>query len=383
LPDNTRLSRKAYTDEAWFQREQTELFSKSWVFAGVESDLKNVGDYLTLQVGAFPLVILKMKDESLGAFHNLCRHRGTTLLEGKGNTGTSVVCPYHRWTYTLDGRLKGAPHMATCFPDLDRKSLGLKPASMGIFKSFIFVNPDPNAVFEDWVGPISDKAWPHDLMAKDIREAVPLIYDMKCDWKVFVENAIDGYHLAYLHENTLGGPEPDKNIWERHGDHMIWYAEDGPTRSSLPAKSRKEAKDWWTKPIKAAKGDDFGGVYLLFPSTLITCTPYSLSVSRLTPIAPGHCRMDVWQWVGPGQKLDERKHIQGFNPKTGIISSDNWTKPGLESGDFQTEDVWICEKVQQGLTSPAYEVGPLSKGQGAEDPIRWFHESLLSTLSAE
>ena len=371
------LPRDAYTSPEWYAAEQTDFFATTWVFAGIASDFQNPGDYMSVQSGAFPLAVLKLKDGSLAAYHNICRHRGTTLLEGSGNAGKNLVCPYHRWTYTLDGRLKGAPNMAECFPDLDRTQLSLKPASVGEFQGLVFVNADPNADFETWIDPLRDAAWPHDLSAKDISEGVALIYEMKCDWKVFVENAIDGYHLAYLHETTLGGPMPDSNIWERRGNHLLWYAIDSDnTRYSLPAKSRKEYKKYRTKPIKSASKSGFAGVYHLFPTTLITATPYSFSIASLTASAVGTCRMDVRQWVGPGQSKDERKYIPGYDAKTNIISSDNWTKPALETGDFQTEDVWICEKIQRGLASPAYERGPLAKGAGAEDPIGWFHEMI-------
>ena len=371
------LPRDAYTSPEWYTAEQTDFFATTWVFAGIASDFQNPGDYMSVQSGAFPLAVLKLKDGSLAAYHNICRHRGTTLLEGSGNAGKSLVCPYHRWTYTLDGRLKGAPNMAECFPDLDRAKLSLKPASVGEFQGLVFVNADPGADFKTWIDPLREAAWPHDLSAKDMSEGVALTYEMKCDWKVFVENAIDGYHLAYLHETTLGGPMPDRNIWERRGNHLLWYAIDADnTRHSLPAKSRKEYKKYRTKLIKSASKSGFAGVYHLFPTTLITATPYSFSIASLTATSVGTCRMDVRQWVGPGQSKDERKYIPGYDAKTNIISSDNWTKPAMETGDFQTEDVWICEKIQRGLNSPAFERGPLAKGAGAEDPIGWFHEAI-------
>jgi len=386
----SQLPREAYTTKVWQDAENNELFGHSWVFAGLESDIPNEGDYLTHQTGNSPLAVIRQKDGSLKAYHNICRHRGTTLLEGqnntnKGNTGKSIVCPYHRWTYVLDGRLKGAPDMATCFPDLDRANLGLKPAAIGVFQGLLFVNPNPSENFENWIAPITDKAWPHDLGAKDIYEAATLIYDLKCDWKVFVENAIDGYHLAYLHEDTLGGPKPSENIWEKHGEHLLWYAtDDGDMRHALPVKARKDYKKYWTKPISAAKAPDYAGVYHLFPSTIIAATPYSFSISSLKPSGVGTSELSIRHWVGPqsilGQSKDDRKYIPGFNPKTGRISSENWTKPALETGDFQTEDVWICEKLQKGLFSPAYECGPLAKGVGAEDPIAWFHETLFQAF---
>lgn len=375
------LEREAYTSADWHSKEQTDLLGRSWQFACLDSDLTATGDFVSVQVGPYPLMVAKMKDGTLSAYHNVCRHRGTTLVDGKGNAGKSFVCPYHRWTYALDGRLKGAPDMAACFPDLDRKNLSLKPAGLGQFKGLVFINPDPDANFDAWIEPIFDKAWPHELSAKDISEAAPLIYEMDCDWKVFVENAIDGYHLAYLHEKTLGGPKPEENIWEREGPHLLWYATDEDnTRHSMPLKFRKEAKSVWLKPIKAAKDPGYAGVFHLFPTTLIAATPYTFSISTLIPLEAGKCRMEVRHFIGPGQRKDERKHIPGYDSKTGIISSKNWAKTALDTGDFQTEDVWICEKLQRGLNSPAFERGPLAKGAGAEDPIMWFHKNILAVL---
>ncbi|MCV0424894.1 MAG: aromatic ring-hydroxylating dioxygenase subunit alpha [Roseibium sp.] len=377
-----RLGRDAYVGQHWFLRETTELFRHAWCFVGTTRDFKEPGDYKTLDAGAFPLAVVRNRDGVLRAVHNFCRHRGATLFDGEaGNIGKSIVCPYHRWTYGLDGELRGVPDKETCFPDLDRSKLGLRTASLGVFKELVFANPDPSADFDDWITPVVDQAWPHDLFAADVREACSLTYEVKCNWKVFVENAIDGYHLAYLHEQTLGGPSPDKNIWKQAGDHMIWYANEDGVRHRLPKKIRDENGSVGT--IKSAERTGYGGVYFLFPQTLIVPTPYGLSLTSVKPMTPNTSRLAIRHWVGPWQALDERKHIPGYDRKTGIISSDNWTQHPLETGDFQTEDVWICEKVQRGLNSPAFEAGPLSRGVGAEDPINWFHHSLLTKLQKQ
>jgi phenylpropionate dioxygenase-like ring-hydroxylating dioxygenase large terminal subunit len=379
MPHNNQLERNAYIENEWLRAEQAGLFSDAWCFVGTTRDLVKAGDYRVVQIGTFSILVVLDKSGNLNAFHNLCRHRGTTLVdEEKGNIGAAIVCPYHRWTYGLEGGLRGVPDKANCFPDLDRTKLNLKPAGLGVFKELIFANPDPSARFDEWIAPIADRAWPHDIFASDVKEAVPLTYDLKCNWKVFIENAIDGYHLAYLHENTLGGPTPDKNIWEQAGDHMVWYANEDGVRHRLPKKIRDE--NGRTGTIRSAAQTGFGGVYFLFPLTLVVPTPYGLSISSLKPLSPGRTRLDYRHWIGPWQSRDERKYIPGYDKESDIISSDNWTKHPLETGDFQTEDVWICEKIQRGLSSPAFEPGPLSEGPGAEDPIRWFHESLNNRL---
>ncbi|MEO9874929.1 MAG: aromatic ring-hydroxylating dioxygenase subunit alpha [Anderseniella sp.] len=370
-----RPPKEAYTDAVWFKNEMKTLFANAWIFAGTVHDFQQAGDYRTATCGNALLSVVRDKDGNLNALHNVCRHRGAELLDGtEGNCGGTIVCPYHRWTYAHDGSLRGVPNKMECFPDLDRSEFGLHPASVGVFRDLVFVNPVADADFETWIAPLQGKQWPHDLTAADVKEAAPLVYDLKCDWKVFVENALDGYHLAYLHENTLGGPLPGLNEWEAVGHHMIWHATEEGVRHRLPMKVREEAGNSGT--IESASKTGYGGVYYLFPATIIVPTPYGISVSTLQPIAAGRSRMTVRHWIGPWQSKDERKHIPGFDKSTGIISSDNWKIHPLETGDFQTEDVWICEKIQRGLESPAYTHGPLSIGAGAEDPIRWFHATL-------
>jgi len=380
MSDTFRLARNAYVDDAWLKREEKDLFADAWSFVGTTGICPHAGDFVTVRAGAFDIAIVRTKDGRLNAVHNHCRHRGAALFDGpSGNVGGSIVCPYHRWTYGLDGALRGVPDMQACFPGLDRSKFGLKPAALGIYREFVFVNANPAADLDAWIGPVREEAWPHDLFASDARDCVPLHYDVKCNWKVFVENALDGYHLAYLHEQTLGGPAPGENIWQRLGDHMIWHANEEGIRHRLPAKLRKEGGSIGT--LKSASQPGYGGVYFLFPLTLVVPTPYGLSLTALRPLAAARTRLDVYQWVGPWQSTDDRKYVPGYDKKTGLISSDNWTQHPLETGDFQTEDVWICEKVQRGLASPAFEPGPLSKGAGAEDPITWFHDSLRRRMN--
>ncbi len=286
METSIRLPREAYTNQMWHDEERKELFRDSWVFVGTEGEFKSVGDVRPVLAGAFPLFVVRSKEGGLAAFQNFCRHRGTQLIEEIGNVGSAIVCPYHRWSYGLDGRMRGAPDMAACFPDLNKDEVRLKAAAVSSFKGFVFANPNPHAIFDDWIAEIRGAEWPHDLSARDLREGVPLTYDMKCDWKVFVENALDGYHLAYLHESTLGGPLPSENIWERKGDHMVWYAvDDGSARHRLPALVRKQTKR--LPKVKSASEPGYGGVYYLFPTTLIVPTPFGLSVSSLKPTGPG------------------------------------------------------------------------------------------------
>ncbi len=165
------LPRDAYVTHSWLEGENRKLFAKAGGFAGIVSEVPEVGDYLTAQVGTFTLFIIRGSDGELRAFHNTCRHRGAELVDlGCGNAGKTIVCPYHRWTYGLDGALRGVPDQRALFPDFDKKANGLHRASVGVFRDLIFVNPEPDMDFDAFLTTILDVSWPHDLQSKELED---------------------------------------------------------------------------------------------------------------------------------------------------------------------------------------------------------------------
>lgn len=379
------LPREAYISDEWFEEESQHLFSNTWAFAGVTTDVPNPGDYITLKVGKYPLIVVRDKNGELNAFHNICRHRGTELLEGKGCAGKTIVCPYHRWTFNLDGRLRGIPNMKECFPTLERKDHNLFPASLGVFKNMMFVHPKENPIesFENWLGDFNEQSWPHDI--SQMHESETLTYEMKCNWKVFYENAIDGYHLAYLHDKTLGPTlTPDKQVWDSHGRHVVWYStEREGVKNPLPKLIEDMSDKYRLKPVKGLDAGDYPGVVMLFPTTIIGPNPFGISISELIPITPDITHLKVRSWSAKqGSSLFRRMagNPPGFDKETGLIKSENWKKHPLDTLDFQTEDVWVCEKMQRSLHSPSYQVGPLAQGAGAEAPLTHFQQQILDLM---
>ncbi|MCG8491419.1 MAG: aromatic ring-hydroxylating dioxygenase subunit alpha [Sneathiellales bacterium] len=373
-------SKETYLSKSIFNLEFENLFQKSWFFAGVTSDLPEAGSYKTLHYAGYSYLLIKDRNGNLRAFHNLCRHRGVELLEGDGKLEKHITCPYHRWTYSEEGRLIAVPSQKTCFADLDKNSWNLKNAGLGILNSLIFLHPDPDACFENWIAPVKDFLWPHDPTSSELKEQPELIYEMQCNWKIFAENALDGYHLSHLHAETLGGPRPEENEWIRCQDHLIWYARDGDgDRHSLPLPVRDSLERRRASKIAHVKKHVFGGVYFLFPATLIVPTPYNFSVSQLLPSDEGSTDLLVRNWSlnswfgGEDYSL---KDIDGYDPETGKIRSVKWSRPALKSNDFQTEDVWIAEKRHKGLRSPAYETGPFADGSGGEEAVLWLYSAL-------
>ena len=383
-----RLPREAYVSMKWFERERKELFSRTWTFAGVAMDFPGPGDFRTVQAGNHSIIVLRDGDGELRAFHNICRHRGTELLEGCGNAGKTIVCPYHNWVYNLDGRLRGVPAQQECFPDMDKKDIALFGASVGVFKNLVFVHPqaEPDEPFDAWIGDLKSVPWPHDLASGDLEEGPDdVVYELNCNWKVFFENAVDGYHLAYLHKETLGGPTHDKNIWETFGRHMVWWStEREGVKHRIPKFVEEAARGSGTKVAKGADVPGYGGVYMLFPTTILTPNPWGFSISSMQPASPEKTLLRVRNWSPPGwlSYTYRAKDIPGFDKKSGLVKSSNWTQHPLETGDFQTEDVWVCEKMQRALQSPRHEVNMLARGSGGEAALDFFQQCVLEYVPA-
>ena len=194
---------EAYTSQDWFDREQQALFSQTWQFAGFVEDLSEPGDYLTVQAGLSNILVVLDDRNHLRAFHNVCRHRGTQLLRTSGKGKKFLTCPYHDWTYNLAGELMAVPERKTQFPDLDLKTLCLHKAAVGLWRGMIFVHPDAQAeALDQWFGPVEPYLGPHQPEKLVEYEAGRSRHEIRANWKVIVENFIDGYHLAHLHAET-------------------------------------------------------------------------------------------------------------------------------------------------------------------------------------
>ena len=154
---------EAYTSQDWFDREQRLIFSRTWRCAGLVDDIPGPGHYLSVQAGLNNLFIVMGRDHRLRAFHNICRHRGTQLIRAVGKTQKALTCPYHDWTYDLEGNLISVPDEATEFPvGVDKSCLGLKPASVDVWRGMMFVHPDPDApTLAEWFGEVDPLLGPH------------------------------------------------------------------------------------------------------------------------------------------------------------------------------------------------------------------------------
>ena len=374
------LPKEAYFDSAWHAHEIDALFGKAWTWAATEGDLQEAGDFVTCRVLHHPLFVVRDADGELRAFHNICRHRGCELLEGRGNLGVAVRCPYHRWTYTLTGALRGVPNEKACFGSVARESLSLHAAAAGAHQGMVYVNPDPRPPepFKTWIAGLDEHAWPHRLNDGGLRFAGEMRYEMRCNWKVFYENAVDGYHLGYLHDRTLGKLHPHNNLWLRVGRHAVWYSterEGPPQASSILA--TQLADEAGTKRLPGHETPHYPGVIMLFPLTLYAPSPWGFFVSVLEPKGPEITHLRTLSWVPEG--FWGRFSAAGSDGE--VVRLEDLKEHPLKSGDFQLEDMWICEKIQRNLRSPHYAVGPMANGPGAESPVTHFQQSVLDYLN--
>lgn len=380
------LPREAYISEDWLQRERKDLFGRTWAFAGTLQDFKEPGDVRTIAAGDHSLIVVRDAAGELRGFHNICRHRGTELVEACGNVGKTITCPYHNWVYSLDGGLRGVPAQAACFPDLEKSKLQLHGAALGIFRDLVFIHPEetPEEPFETWIDELASVPWPHELGSSGLCEgSAEIVYEMQCNWKVFAENALDGYHLAYLHRNTLGGPTHDRNVWKAFGRHLVWWSiERDGVKHRVPKFVEDAAKSEPATPAHDQAALGYGGVYLLFPTTILTPNPWGFSISVMEPLDAGTTLLRVRNWAPRGLMgySYRANDIPGYDKATGRIKSSCWTKHPLDTGDFQTEDVWICEKMQRALRSPKHQTRFLAQGAGGEAALAFFQTCILEQM---
>ncbi|WP_149537699.1 aromatic ring-hydroxylating oxygenase subunit alpha [Siccirubricoccus phaeus] len=278
-----------YTSDAFYQREVERIWRKAWNFLGHVTQVANPGDYLAMEFAGVPLFIIRGKDNVLRAFANACRHRGSTLLDhGHGNCGL-VVCPYHSWSYALDGTLYGAPEMHKT-EGFDPAQNGLVPLRCESWGGFLFVCFDNAAPpLAQWLGGLPDKLECYNL--DDMVLTRRKTFNMACNWKIFVENAKESYHIGTVHRATINkyASARSAGYWveEATGEYVITFAQHENSMALLKG-------DAGFPPIESLAGRrEAGGTYapLLYPSTYLACTIDCAWYLELHPLGPDRTRL--------------------------------------------------------------------------------------------
>ena len=367
---------EAYTSQEWFDREQERIFSRTWAFAGLAGDVSEPGQYVAVQAGLNNIFVVMGEDGQPRAFHNICRHRGTQLLRAVGNTKKVITCPYHDWTYSLEGCLLSVPDRKNQFSDLDMGSLGLKKASVASWRGMLWVHPDENAEpVEAWFGGVASRLGPHRVEELVEYTEGRTAYTIAANWKIVVENYIDGYHLAHLHSGTLSMYDHKRIESGFAGPHFYFqeplspdYAADVERNAPMPLVIPAEQAGAW--------------VPMLFPGIGLAENEDSWSVFHITPIAPDSTRVVVRTKVADASFLafaSQSFRCWSFwskrvRPKFDSGDADD----PMASGDFMQEDIYACEQQQRSLRSPYFEHGP--SGVAGEDGVRQHQELVKAWL---
>lgn len=327
-----------YTSAEFLKRELSDIFSKDWFCVGRASAFSSPGDYVTLNLADQPIIVLRDNQDKLVALSNVCLHRMSTLLEGRGNTKT-IVCPYHAWTYNLDGSLRGAPAM-TLNDGFCKENYKLPQVKCEEWLGWVFVtlNPDAEPVAKQ-LKKVEDLVGDYDMT--NYTETFFETHIWNTNWKVLAENFMESYHLPVCHAGTIGGLSkleemvcpPGEDAFNYHTiikDESLKIAMAHPTNQRLQGERRRMT-------------------YLLaiYPSLLITLTPGYFWYLTLHPQGVGQVRIGF----GGGMSKDfvnDADAQEHFSQLKTLLDAVN------------VEDKGCTEKVYQGLCSSVAEPGHLS-----------------------
>ncbi|MCI0673617.1 MAG: Rieske 2Fe-2S domain-containing protein, partial [Myxococcaceae bacterium] len=299
-----------------------------------------VGDHVVTEVGRMPVLIVRGEDGGLRAFPNVCRHRAGPLAWCSGKGARALRCKYHGWTYTLDGRLRTAPEMEGA-RDFDKESVHLPHLQVQEWQGLVFVAlSDAVPAFDEVYGGIVERIRPIDLGAMRFHRRVS--YDVSCNWKVYVDNFLEGYHLPYVHPGL--SKVLDYRVYDT--EPFRWY--------SLQHSPLRNAGDVY--------GDGHAYYYFVYPNIMLNIVPGRMQTNRILPLGPDRCRVEFDYYYAQDEGTQARiDNDQSF------------------SDEIQVEDVRICEAVQKGLVSGAYDAGRLNPKR--ENGVWHFHQRLRSVYA--
>ncbi|SEE59436.1 Rieske 2Fe-2S family protein [Tenacibaculum sp. MAR_2010_89] len=381
---------EAYTSKEWFDLEMKTLFSTTWQFAGLVEDVANPGDYIAVQAGLNNIFIVKGRDHRLRAFHNMCRHRGTQLLRAVGENQKAITCPYHDWTYDLEGKLISVPKKEEEFPYLCSKKLhecdlNLHEASVDIFKGMLFVHPEKNAQnILEFFGEVTPYLGPHipeELVEYQEKEGEAFYTkEIHANWKIIVENYIDHYHLAHLHEGTLNMYDHAKAEFGWKGPHYWFY-------EPLVTEYLADVDNASPQPLISSVPREKIGAYVpwLFPNIGITEGEAAWNTFHAIPLAADKTLVVI------RSKMENASEWEFTKQYTRSSMSKVWLKYGnkgkyegdpsdpMASGDFMKEDVYACEQQQKSLKSPMFSLG--ARAKRGEYAVMRFQEEVKKWMN--
>ena len=345
LPELARaLPAQCYAEPGFDAIDRDAVFARSWQLVARAGQVTHPGDHVSAQAGAVPLLVVRGEDDVLRAMHNVCRHRAGPLAVCDGRGAHALVCRYHGWTYALDGQLRGAPEMGRA-RNFDPAAVRLPAARVAQWQGLVFASlTDAAPAFEEAVAGIDARLGgaPLDRYAFDRR----ISYEARCNWKVYVDNYLEGYHVRLVHPRlaTL----LDTAQYRTHTAR--WHSlQSSPLQPDPPSGA---------SPYAAGEAL----YYFIYPNTMLNILPGRLQTNRVLALDGGRCRVEFDYFYAEGVSAAQRVEDQHF------------------SDAVQREDIAICEAVQRGLASGSYTAGRLNPQ--AESGVHHFHELLRAAYRA-
>lgn len=329
------LDARLYVDPATYAAERTQVFARSWQLVAASAQLPDPGDALAVTVAGWPLVVVRATDGSLRGFHNVCRHRaGPLVWDGTTERRCRTLrCKYHGWQYDLDGRLVKSPGYGTA-PDPAHGQLFHVAAAEWRGLVFLHLGGDDAPALEGWLGDLADA--PIDLTGLHVDRTAS--HPLACNWKTYVENYLEGYHIPYLHKG-LSREVDIEHYRVRCGTRHVTH--------EVPTRDGSTAEGFWA---------------WLWPNVALNVYRDSMSLERIVPTGPESMRIDyVYLARDVSDATAEARAAQQ-----------------AMSHEVTLEDIAICEAVQRNLAAGAYRAGELSPRH--EGGVAFFQQLVRSHL---
>jgi choline monooxygenase len=338
-----------YADPRIAELERLNVFSRTWQLVARTDQVQNPGQFVSTRLVGEPILVVRGNDRVLRAFYNVCRHHAAAVVTQPCGHASLLHCPYHGWNYGLDGSLKGMPEFEGV-KNFDRSQNGLIPVSVDTWEGFVFVNLDPGAEpLRQFLGGLIPRVAP--LGIGKLRFFERKTYDIACNWKVFVDNFLDGgYHVPHLHKGLSSVLDYKQYTIENEDRYclqsspMVASAEDAATGAT-----RKGDRAWY---------------FWQYPNLMINCYEGYMDTNYVIPVDADHCSV-----VFDFYFSDVSESAREYNERSVNVGN-----------KVQDEDLGICEDVQRGLKSRAYGAGRFSVRREAGEYL--FHRLLAADLKS-
>ena len=342
------LPSRCYTDARFLDLERERVFGRTWQLVGRKDQVSSAGRYFTAEIAGEPLLIVRGSDSRVRALSNVCRHRAGPVAAGEGSC-QAFRCGYHGWSYSLDGRLVNTPEFDGV-EHFQKEDHGLPEFRLESWLELLFVNLDPSApALSATLEDLPSRLSPRGLEA--MHPAARKDWIVECNWKVYVDNYLEGYHIPIVHPSLMKELDYARYVTETRRCYSLQHS---PIKESGPGRLKRSAKD------------DEALYFWIYPNLMLNVYPDNFSTNLILPL--GHERTrTIFEWFfrdpeSPAQAQEIRRTVEF-------------------SDEIQLQDIAICEAVQKGLKSRTYDRGRYSVRR--ENGVHHFHALLARALRGD